>query len=102
MLIEPGIKVNDVVEQPAPEANGSRSHLHKQGDANPKVFSGLLAGKAALTGQGQGTTVTFSPHVWLYDNASHHAGLPRARPEKDCMLEACCTVGPSSSAFNFM
>lgn len=61
MLIEPGVEVNDVVDQAAAQADRGRPDLCEQRDANPKVFSRLLAGEASGAGQRQGRAIV---HGW--------------------------------------
>lgn len=44
MLFEPGVEVNEVVDNAAPQAKPGRSDPGEEGGADAKIFSRLLAG----------------------------------------------------------
>lgn len=64
MLIEPGIEVKYVVDQPPPNPDRPNTQGGQQGDPNPQIISRLLAGEAAGVGEGQGWQLIAIHRPW--------------------------------------
>jgi hypothetical protein len=85
MLIEPGVEVKNVVDQPPPQANWRGADLGEEGRPDAQVGRRMFPGQAPCAGQRQGRIVVINRHPWPSDIESHSLAAALVLPLSECV-----------------